>query len=99
MGTIAAAFLVGGAGLLHNTQANADTSSTITTATTATQNGTTAKKDHGKHGHENNVIQEVATILGVTDQTTIKDQLKQGKTLAQIAQDKRISEDVQAYRR
>jgi uncharacterized protein YidB (DUF937 family) len=87
-GTIAAAFLLGGAGVLHITQANA------ATGTSTVQNSGTSTNIHAKRDHGNNVIQEVATILGVTDLTTITDQLKQGKTLAQVAQDKGVTEDV-----
>jgi hypothetical protein len=87
-GTIAATFLIGGAGLLHNTQANA-----ATTGTSAVQSSNASTNDHAKRGHGSNLIQEAATILGV-DQTTIIDQLKQGKTLVQAAQDKGVTEDV-----
>jgi hypothetical protein len=87
-GTIAATFLIGGAGLLHNTQANA-----ATTATSAVQSSNASTNDHVKRGHGSNLIQEAATILGV-DQTTITDQLKQGQTLVQVAQGKGMTEDV-----
>lgn len=86
-GTIAAAFLIGGAGALHITQANAATGTSTADSTTKAAN------DQGKRGHENNLLKQAATILGV-DEATIKDQLKQGKTLAQIAQDKGVTEDV-----
>jgi hypothetical protein len=89
-GAIAAAFLIGGAGLLHNTQANA---ATTTTGATVVQNTNSSKNDHGKRGLEKNLIKETATILGV-DPTTITDQLKQGKTLVQVAQAKGITEDI-----
>jgi hypothetical protein len=89
-GAIAAAFLIGGAGLLHNTQANA---ATTTTGATVVQNTNSSKNDHGKRGLEKNLIKETATILGV-DPTTITDQLKQGKTLVQVAQTKGITEDI-----
>jgi hypothetical protein len=87
-GTIAATFLIGGAGLLHNTQANA-----ATKGTSAVQSSNVSTNDHAKQGHESNLIQEAATILGV-DLTTITDQLNQGKTLVQVAQDKGVTEDV-----
>jgi hypothetical protein len=89
-GAIAAAFLIGGAGLLHNTQANA---AATPAGTTVVQNTKSSAKDHGKRGYEQNLIKETATILSV-DPTTITDQLKQGKTLVQIAQAKGITEDV-----
>jgi ribosomal protein S20 len=85
-GTIAAAFLLGGAGVLHINQANAATeTSTVGNSTIIHEK---PKKDYGNH-----IIQDVATILGV-DLTTITDQVKQGKTLAQVAQDKGVTEDV-----
>jgi predicted DNA-binding ribbon-helix-helix protein len=89
-GAIAAAFLIGGAGLLHNTQANA---ATTTTGAAVVKNTNSSTKDHGKRGLEKNLIKETATILGV-DPTTITDQLKQGKTLVQIAEAKGITEEV-----
>jgi hypothetical protein len=89
-GAIAAAFLIGGAGLLHNTQANA---AETPTGTTVVQNTKNSANDHGKRGYEQNLIKETATILSV-DPTTITDQLKQGKTLVQIAQAKGTTEDV-----
>jgi hypothetical protein len=96
-GAIAASFLIGGAGLLHNTQANAanaaNVANTTTTGTTVVQNSESTTNDHGRRGHENNTVKEAAAILGVNE-TTIKDQLKQGKTLAQLAQDKGIAEDI-----
>ncbi|SEC44511.1 hypothetical protein [Paenibacillus sp. GP183] len=89
-GAIAAAFLIGGAGLLHNTQANA---AATPTGTTVVQNTKSSANDHGKRGYEQNLIKETATILNV-DPTAITDQLKQGKTLVQIAQAKGNTEDV-----
>jgi hypothetical protein len=88
-GTIAATFLIGGAGWLLNTQANA-----ATTGTSAVQNSNTSTNDHAKRGHGSNLIQETATILEITDSTTITSQLKQGKTLAEVAQDQGVTEDV-----
>jgi hypothetical protein len=89
-GAIAAAFLIGGAGLIYNTQANA---ATPPPGTTVGQKTNSSTNDHGKRGHENTLIKETATILGV-DPITITDQLKQGKTLVQVAQAKGITEDV-----
>jgi uncharacterized protein YidB (DUF937 family) len=86
-GTIAAAFLVGGAGVLHNTQANA-----AVPAASVVQDSNKSTNDHEKRGHENNLVKEAVTILGL-DESTITDQLKQGKTLVQVAQDKGITED------
>jgi predicted transcriptional regulator len=89
-GAIAAAFLIGGVGLLHNTQANA---AATPTGATVVQNTDSSANVHGKRGLELNLTKETATILSV-DPTTITDQLKQGKTLVQIAQAKGITEDV-----
>jgi hypothetical protein len=89
-GAIAAAFLIGGAGLLHNTQANA---AATPIGAAVVQNTEGSKNVHAKQGLEQNLIKETATILSV-DPTTITDQLNQGKTLVQIAQTKGITEDV-----
>ncbi len=91
-GTMAAGVILGGGwvGVLHNQAYAAE--STNTTADAASPN----KAEHGKHkgfGHETHMIKEAATILGV-DEKTVIDQLKQGKTLAQISQDKGVSEEV-----
>lgn len=93
-GTIAAGFLLGGAGLYYS-QAYA--------ATTNTESGTTADsaqpgQGHGKfgkggfgregHGFRSvNILKETATLLNL-DEQTLKDELKQNKTLAQVAQEK-----------
>lgn len=93
-GTIAAGFLLGGAGLYY-TQAYA--------ATTTTESGTTADSaqqghGHGKFGkggfgreehgfHGVNILKETATLLNL-DEKTLMDELKQNKTLAQVAQEK-----------
>ncbi|PUA41020.1 hypothetical protein C8Z91_01095 [Paenibacillus elgii] len=93
-GTIAAGFLLGGAGLYY-TQAYA--------ATTTTESGTTADSAQQGHGHGKfgkggfgreehgfrgvNILKETATLLNL-DEKTLKDELKQNKTLAQIAQEK-----------
>jgi uncharacterized protein YidB (DUF937 family) len=86
-GTITAAFLLGGAGLLH-TQANA-----AIPGTSVVQDSSKSTNHDENRGHENNLIKQATAILGL-DQTTITDQLNQGKTLAQVAQDKGITEDV-----
>ncbi|KEQ23167.1 hypothetical protein [Paenibacillus tyrfis] len=94
-GTIAAGFLLGGAGLYY-TQAYA--------ATTTTESGTTADNAQQGHGHEKfgkggfgreehsfrggvNILKETATLLNL-DEKTLMDELKQNKTLAQVAQEK-----------
>lgn len=93
-GTIAAGFLLGGAGLYY-TQAYAAT-------TTTAESGTTADSAHG-HGHGKfgkggfdreehgfrgvNILKETATLLNL-DEKTLMDELKQNKTLAQVAQEK-----------
>ncbi|WP_051621228.1 hypothetical protein [Paenibacillus sp. UNC451MF] len=97
-GTIAAGFLLGGGLTAVLTQAQAqDTAS----STVQNNSDTSSKQDKAgfKKGMEgrgerpgfgfggNNVIKETATLLGV-EQSVITDELKQGKTLAQIAQDK-----------
>jgi len=95
-GTIAASFLLGGGlvGSLYTPQAQAaDTSAAV-------QNKSTEAK--GQFGHRQGgfgfngggkVLSEAATILGV-EQSVIQDELKAGKTLVQIAQDKAsLSED------
>ncbi|MFB6366545.1 hypothetical protein ACFCP7_21220 [Paenibacillus elgii] len=104
-GTIAAGFLLGGAGLYYS-QAYA--------ATTSTESGTTA--DSAQHGHGKfskggfdkkgfgreehsfrggvNILKETATLLNL-DEKTLMDELKQNKTLAQVAQEKAgLTEDV-----
>jgi uncharacterized protein YidB (DUF937 family) len=95
-GTIAASLLAGGYGLLHN-QAFADTSGTSAdqnASSASSSNHHTGFGDHSKRheGFRGSIIQETATILGV-DQSAVTDALKQGKTLAQIAQEKGLSED------
>ncbi|MBU7315006.1 hypothetical protein [Paenibacillus oleatilyticus] len=94
-GTIAAGFLLGGAGLYY-TQAYA--------ATTTTESGTTADSAQQGHGHGKfgkggfgreehsfrggvNILKETATLLNL-DEKTLMDELKQNKTLAQVAQEK-----------
>ncbi|ULL19056.1 hypothetical protein DVH26_34280 [Paenibacillus sp. H1-7] len=92
-GTIAAGFLLGGGLTAALTQAQAQD-----TDTNAAQNteGTSTKQDRGnffkktmefREAKGSSVVQQTATILGV-EQSVIKDELKQGKTLAQIAQEK-----------
>ncbi|MFB0843477.1 hypothetical protein [Paenibacillus oleatilyticus] len=93
-GTIAAGFLLGGAGLYY-TQAYA--------ATTTTESGTTADSAQQGHGHGKfgkggfgreehgfrgvNILKETASLLNL-DEKTLMDELKQNKTLAQVAQEK-----------
>jgi hypothetical protein len=89
-GAIAASFLIGGAGLLHNTQANAANSTTAGASVVEKSNTST---NHQKRDHEDNLVKQTAAVLGATE-TTITDQLKQGKTLAQVAQDKGVAEDL-----
>ena len=47
----------------------------------------------GKENVFKNVRQQIPALLGNMDATQIKEQLRSGKTLAQIAQDKGISKD------
>ncbi|XOK62171.1 hypothetical protein ACJ7K1_03275 [Paenibacillus elgii] len=94
-GTIAAGFLLGGAGLYY-TQAYAAT-------TTTTESGAAADSAQQGHGHGKfgkggfgreehgfrgvNILKETATLLNL-DEKTLMDELKQNKTLAQVAQEK-----------
>ncbi|TDF92376.1 hypothetical protein [Paenibacillus piri] len=93
-GAIAASFLLGGAGLL--THANAEDAGTTGPATSAV-----TKKNQGERGQEKrqgfefrsgNVIKETAALLGV-DATVVMDELKQGKSLLQLAQDKGLTKE------
>lgn len=98
-GTIAASLVLGGAGFLY-TQANAADSGATGNTQTAPSNAPDKKdfgfKGHGKHEgfgfFGNNLVKETAALLGV-EQKAITDELKQGKTLAQIAQEKGLTED------
>ncbi|UQZ83978.1 hypothetical protein SK3146_03190 [Paenibacillus konkukensis] len=105
-GTIAAGFLIGGGLTALLTQAQAQDTDSSTVQNNTDTNGTKHKADFGKKGFEGrgafgggfgfggtNVIKETATILGV-EQSVVTDELKQGKSLAEIAQDKAgLSED------
>ncbi|MFC5450936.1 hypothetical protein [Paenibacillus aestuarii] len=107
--TLAAGLLIGGGLTLQHTQAFADESGTTTATSTPTSNvhkdqdhkGSFANKQgfgfkrgdfqggiaFGKEGTD------VAAILGI-DQATLKDELKSGKSLAEIAQEKaNLTED------
>ncbi|WP_282939440.1 hypothetical protein [Paenibacillus sp. RC67] len=98
-GTIAAGFLLGGGltAVLTQAQAQDTTSSTVQNSsdTSSKQDKAGFKKGMEGRGGErpgfgfggNNVIKETATLLSV-EQSVVMDELKQGKTLAQIAQDK-----------
>ncbi|MBE1445695.1 hypothetical protein [Paenibacillus sp. OAS669] len=95
-GTIAAGFLLGGGLTAVLTQANAqDTSSAVQNNTDSTvkqdKSGFFKKGMEGRGDRRGfgggSVLKEAATVLGV-EQSVIMDELKQGKTLAQIAQDK-----------
>lgn len=95
-GTIAASVLLGGAGFLY-TQANAESApgDAQSAPSTAPDKKGFGFKGHGKHegfGFQGNLVQETATLLGV-EASSIKEGLQQGKTLAQIAQDKGLSEE------
>lgn len=94
VGAIAASLLIGGgiAGLSSVQAANTDK---VTDTSTAVQNTKTVENfwvsDHGKRvgfrKHRNELIVETATLLGI-DQKSLMNELKQGKTLAQVAQEK-----------
>ncbi|TBL81362.1 hypothetical protein [Paenibacillus thalictri] len=91
-GTIAASLLIGGAAFVQN-QAFADTTSTSSTQTKAdarAQKDHAPRKDAGYRGI--NIFKEAATILN-TDEKSIMEALKSGKTLVQFAQDKGVTED------
>lgn len=94
-GTIAAGFLLGGGLTAALTQAQAQDAET-TAAQTTDSTSTATKQDKSnffkkvvefRDGKGTNVVQQTATILGV-DLSVIKEQLAQGKTLVQIAQEK-----------
>ncbi|MFD0698853.1 hypothetical protein ACFQZT_32800 [Paenibacillus sp. GCM10027628] len=97
-GAMAASLLIGGGFVLQHNQAFADDTSTATPAPT-----TDVHKDKVHKGFEKDFKKgsfefgkgglDLAAILGI-DQATLKDELKQGKTLAQIAQEKaNLTED------
>lgn len=94
-GTIAAGFLLGGGLTAVLTQAQAQDTASSTVQNSSKQDKAGFKKGMEGRGGErsgfgfggNNVIKETATLLGV-EQSVVMDELKQGKTLAQIAQDK-----------
>ncbi|UUZ92945.1 YckD family protein [Paenibacillus sp. P25] len=97
-GTIAAGVLLGGGliGLSHSQAQAADTNAANTdSGKVSTDSGFKGRGgDHkGFRGNNigNNIVKETATLLGV-DESAIKDELKQGKTLAAIAQEKGLSE-------
>ncbi|WP_054977420.1 hypothetical protein [Paenibacillus sp. A3] len=94
-GTIAAGFLLGGAGLYY-TQAYAATTTTSESGTTADSgqqghgHGKFGKGGFGREGHGFrgvNILKETATLLNL-DEKTLMDELKQNKTLVQVAQEK-----------
>ncbi|MDO3676846.1 hypothetical protein [Paenibacillus ehimensis] len=101
-GTIAAGFLLGGAGLYYS-QAYAATTATTESGTTADSaqpgqgHGKFGKGGFGREGHGFrgvNILKETATLLNL-DEQTLMDELKQNKTLAQVAQEKAgLTEDV-----
>ncbi|TVY09394.1 hypothetical protein [Paenibacillus cremeus] len=106
-GTLAASVLLGSGltGALYN-KAFAATDGTSSSAAVTTAADTAAPGDgqghHGQRGQRGgghdgfrvlNVEKETASILGI-DETTLRDQQKQGQTLVQIAQDKGVTEDV-----
>ncbi|WP_248923971.1 hypothetical protein [Paenibacillus hamazuiensis] len=105
-GTLAASILLGGGltGAIYNTAfaaADGTSASAPVNADAGMAASNNAVPGHGQGkrggGHDGfrvvNVEKETASILGV-DETSIRDQQAQGKTLLQIAQDKGVTEDV-----
>src|SRR5206468_4156420 len=97
-GTIAAGVLLGGGliGLTHSQAQAADTNATNTdSGKVSTDSGFKGRGGEHKGFRGNNIrtniVKETATLLGV-DQSAIQDELKQGKTLAAIAQEKGLNE-------
>ncbi|PZE22108.1 hypothetical protein [Paenibacillus xerothermodurans] len=91
---IAASFLLGTAGVMTQAQA-ADNASGDEVRPTGTEQRAESSHIDGRadwHHKVNNVVAQTATILGV-EQDVVKEALKQGKSLLQIAQDKGINED------
>lgn len=93
--SLAAALLIGGSAALLRTTAYADNTTGSSSASssaagdTSSANGKTHKghKDFGRHGMEpGNVLHEAAALLGTDEKTLVQD-LRGGKTLVQIAQD------------
>lgn len=94
-GTIAAGFLLGGAGLYYS-QAYAATTTTAESGITADSaqpgqgHGKFGKGSFGREGHGFrgvNLLKETAALLSL-DEKTLMDELKQNKTMAQVAQEK-----------
>ncbi|MDF2960812.1 MAG: hypothetical protein K0S39_2547 [Paenibacillus sp.] len=97
-GAIAASFLLGGAGLLNQAQAEDATGTGVTDSKAATKITAQGERGFGFGGHEKrqgfrggSIIQETAALLGV-EPSEITEALKAGKTLLQIAQEKGLSE-------
>lgn len=103
-GVLAAAVLVGGAGLVHNqvfAAASGDTSTSVTDTTQQNRHGLQGKDgfrgDFGKRGSmagivKANLLKQTATILNV-EESAVSAQLEQGLTWVQIAAAAGLSEE------
>lgn len=99
VGTMAAAFLLGSAGLMQS-QAFADSDDSSSAAATSSQgNNVKIGVKPGKHKegffgffHGGQAVKHSADILGI-EQSALMEEMKEGKTLLQIAEEKGLTQE------
>jgi hypothetical protein len=93
--SLAAALMIGGGAALLRTTAYADNTSGMSSASSSSAGGTSATQGKDFKGHapfgkrvmvSGSILKEAASLLGTDEKTLIQD-LRGGKTLVQIAQD------------
>lgn len=96
-GTMAAAFLLGGAGLIQSQAFAASDDSSPSAATSSQKND--VKIGAGQHKerfarffHGGQAVKHSADILGI-EQSALLEELKEGKTLLQIAEEKGLAQE------